>query len=258
MKKFVVSLVTLLALISAAKSEETTNSPWTPSVTLRSVAANKYSAFGSGGVLYNKPVVQSDIFIGFHNGFYIDIWNSTPMSGPYNQNFGTEQDLGLGWAGPLSTFGLKSGPLADVVIDAGTTYFDEPGLQTLGSKDILYSHLKVSKDLSWFTANFMYENYTVMRNTPYGGGSLYSVGASKSVLLLNGLLTASTSVSLVYDNGGFGCDDGLLLRGSAELDWAITKHLSLVLPQVNWYAPVTVRDNRVVDCVLFAGAIYRF
>ena len=64
-------------------------------------------------------------------------------------------------------------------------------------------------------------------------------------------------MSLVYDNGGFGCDDGLLLRGSAELDWAITKHLSLVLPQVNWYAPVTVRDNRVVDCVLFAGAIYR-
>ena len=257
-RMFLVSLI--LLGVTLVWADENTNSPWTPSVNLRTVVASKYLAFGSGGTLYDKPVIQSDIFTSFQNGFYVDLWNSTALTG-HDSNFGWEQDLGIGWAGPLSTFGI-CGYASDMTLDIGTTYFDEPGLLTLGAKDVLYSHVKLSKAITkWFAMNGEYENYVTMPKTGYQGGSLFSLGASTSKSFLghnDDLVTASTALAIVYDNGGFGCDDGFLLRGSAELDWKLTTHVTMILPQVNYYVPVTMQDSRRLDAVVFAGFGYHF
>lgn len=251
-----VSISFLMGLASLTLAEESTNSNWTPSVTLRSVVASKYLAFGSGGTLYDKPAIQSDIFVSFRNGFYVDLWNSTPFKG-HDNNFGWEQDLGIGWAGPLSTFDLK-GFASDMTLDIGSTYFDEPGLLTIGAKDILYNHVKLSKAFKWVTVFGNFENYIAMPGSPYHGGNLYSIGASKGTSFFKDRVSASTSLALTYDDGGFGMDKGFLLRGSAELDWKLTKHLTMILPQVNYYAPLTVRDSRSLDAVVFGGFSYRF
>ena len=148
--------------------------------------------------------------------------------------------------------------MSDFVLDIGSTYFDEPGLLTIGSKDILYNHVKLSRESKVVTVFWQFENYIAMPGSPYKGGNLVSVGASKGVSLFKDRVSANTSLALTYDTGGFGCDSGLLLRGTAELDFAITKHITVILPSVNYYAPLTVRDSRTLDAVVSAGLAYRF
>jgi hypothetical protein len=257
MKTLLVSLSVLFGLSLSALADDGTDQNHDPQVTFRSVVASKYLAFGSGGMLYDKPAIQSDLFLSFHDGLYLDLWHSAPFRG-YNHNFGTEQDFGVGWSGPLSALGLKSQP-SDTTLDIGVTYFDEPSLSVLGAQDIIYSHVKLSKAFKWTTINGCYENYVAMPSSPYRGGSLFSAGASNSASFFKDLTSASVSLSLVYDTGGFGLDSGLLFRGSVELDWKLSKRLTMVMPQVNYYVPVTVHDSRPsFDKVVFGGLGYQF
>jgi len=261
MNKYFVNFVLLIVGLFGSEvfgADNTTNtaSGWKPTVSLRSVYASKYLVFGTGAVLYDKPVIQTDLFVSFRNGVYLDLWNSTPFEG-YNRNFGTEQDFGIGWAGPLSKFGVK-GPLSSITLDIGTTYFDEPKVLTFGAKDILWSHAKLTKEFKWATIYGSFDNFLEMPGSPYKGGNVATFGASKGTSMFNGLLNPSTSLALVYDNGGFGNDRGFLLKGGAELDWRITKRVTLILPQVTYYAPVGVDDSRKLDCVWFAGFCYKF
>jgi len=89
MKKLIVSsLAIIFCIASVTVFAAETNANWIPSVSVRSVVASKYLAFGQGFVNHDKPVVQTDIFAAFDCGFYIDLWNSTPFDG-YNKNLGT-------------------------------------------------------------------------------------------------------------------------------------------------------------------------
>jgi hypothetical protein len=230
--------------------------PWTPSVTFSSVLASKYVSSVSGGTCYDKPMVQSDLFISFQNGFYVDLWNSTPFQG-YNHNYGTEQDFGIGWSGALSTFGLK-GPVSDLVLDVNFEYFDEPVLLTFGAGDILYGKINLSKAFKWVTINACYEDCVNMPGTGCKGGSFYSVGASKGVSFFKDRVNASTAFMFTYDDGGYGLDKGFFLHGSAELDWKLTKHLTLFLPRVKYALPLTVHDDRSPNIGFLGGFSYRF
>lgn len=256
MRKIIEILYLVSFVCVCAIAGESLESGWTPSVSARVVVASKYAAFGSGGILYDKPVIQSDLFVSFRNGFYADLWNSVPFTG-HDDNFGWEQDLGIGWSGPLSALGLN-GFASDMTLDLGITYFDEPGLLTLGANDILYNHVKLSKAFNLLTVFVDFKSYVPMPHSPYSGGNLYDVGISRGVSVFKDRLSASTSLALVYDDGGFGFDNGLLLYGCAELDWLLTKHLVLILPQVSYYAPITLRDSRSLDAVISGGLGYQF
>jgi len=71
-------------------------------------------------------------------------------------------------------------------------------------------------------------------------------------------MNANASIASVYDTGTFGSDHGIFLRGSVELDWKLTKHLIMVLPQMNYFVPVTVHDSRSLDGAVFGGFSYQF
>ena len=256
MKKILLGLV-LLACITTSTVFADTNSNKFPSVTLSSVVANKYLAFGSGGMIYDRPVLQSDLLISFQNGFYADVWNSSPFE-RYDHNYGTEQDFGIGWSGPLSTFGVKN-KMSDLNLDIGITYFDEPHVLTLGSDDIIYSHVKVSKMIYGVTLYGSYENYMSMPGSSCPGGNLYGVGINKKMSFFGDKLNASASIGPSYDSGGFGLDNGFLIHGEAELDWKLSEHMSLILPQVRYYIPITVNDSRrSFDEVIAGGLSYKF
>ena len=255
MKKIIVSLSLVLGLTTTLLADATNNG-WESSASLQSVVASKYDSFVMGATLYDKPVIQTDLFVSFRNGLYLDLWNSTPLDG-YNHNYGTEQDFGVGWSGPLSTFGLK-GSASDVVLNVEVMYFDEPQVGTFGAGDMLYTHVKLSKAFKWVTAFAGYENTAV---SPFGsvrGLDVFSVGASKGASFFKDLVSASTSLALAYNTKAFGLDNGLFIRGNVELDWKLTKRLTVILPSLNCWSPVTVCDRRSFDAVIAAGLSLKF
>ena len=257
---FTVLADTNSAPASPAIMSAPSQSGWTPSITLKTEYDTKYLAFGSGAVLYGKQCIQSDLNLAFQNGLRVDLWNSTPFEA-YNRDFGTEQDFGLQWVGQLSKLGL-SGPLSALVLDVQATYFDEPGILTLGKKDVLYTHASLSKEVRWFTVTAEVEDYMVMPNSGYHGGDLFSLGISRKWSIFKARdggdrVSAFTSVAFVYDNGGFGADDGFILRGFAELDWRLSSHLT-AYGGVNYYIPFGVKDKRETDAAWRIGISYSF
>ena len=250
MKKTAITVSALLLFVLGINSFAQTNttSGWTPSFTFRSVVASKYLAFSSGGMLYDKPVVQSDLFVSFQNGLYADVWNSKSFEGSWGKSLGDEVDYGVGYGRSLGK-GFS--------FDIGVTYFDEPMAFTESVGDILYSHIKVCKAFKPVTVFACWENYTTMPGTAFEGGNLYSLGVSKQLNIWK-MLSASSSVAMTYDDGGFGMGKGFLAKGSIELDWAITKNLTLIAQQVNFYITISTHDSRDPDAVIFGGFSYKF
>lgn len=260
MKKIVVSIsVALFVATHVACAAGETNSGWgISSVTASSVVADKYCAFGSGALFYDNPVLQSDMVVTLNNGAYALLWHSAPVgNSSWNENFASEMDYGLGWSGPLSKFGLK-GQAGELVIDVGITYFDEPGVFSFGPGDVWYSHVKLTKSIDKVDLFALFENYTVAPGSTFEGGNLYSVGASTFRPVPKTPLSLFCSLSCTYDDGGFGFDNGFLLKGCVEADWKVTSHISLILPRISYYVPLTVRDSRETDAVISGGISLKF
>lgn len=244
MKTFLVILLGILLVSSPifADGEK-------PTVIVKSLAASKYLAFGSGGLLDKDPALQTLLLVLYPKGFNFSLWNSTDFQ-KWNSSLGSEVDYGIGWSGKLGE---------DFSADIGLTYFDEPNVFTWGAGDIIYGQVKVSRIIvSGFTISGGYERYVTMPHSGFNIGSLYSLGASKNISLLDNELVMKNSLTLVYDKGGTGFDNGFLLRGTILFDWKISDRMTLTLPQVNYYVPLSVHDARKKDAVFFAGLAHRF
>jgi len=225
---------------------ETSVSGWDPSVSLRSVVADRYVGSSSGGVVYDKPVLQTDLFIAFQNGIYVDFWNSKSLNSDW-ENYGNEIDWSLGWYGLVRGFGL----------DVGVAYFDEPMGFAFDKQDSWCSHIKVSRDIGLCTVYGSFENYAVWHNSGTTGGNVYTIGASKN-MEVNKLLSIKSSASTAYDGGPYGRETGFLLHTGAELDWKVSEKLTLVIPEVKLHVPLTVDDARETEAVVYAGFSYQF
>jgi hypothetical protein len=246
MKVFCYLFVAIALTTGSVNSAHATNA-W-PSVTFSSYWANQYLAFGGGAVLYDKPVVQSDLYVSFDNGLYLDLWSSTSLDTKWNNNLGDEVDYGIGWEKTIRKYTVR----------IGFIYFDEPNVFTLGAGDIAYTHAKVSRPVYGITLCAGFENYITMPDSGFQGGNIFSVGLSKSVSLRKDKLSLGASAALAYDDGGFGLDNGLLGRGNISATWKLTKKLSFIAPSVSWYAPLTIDDSRKFDTVVSAGFSYKF
>jgi len=241
----IILAITILFLSLTAQAQE---SQW-PNVTISSLVANKYIAFGTGSLLSKDPVVQSDANILFKNGLYIDLWNSRSLVGSWDDgSFGNEVDYQVGWRGAVAT---------NLSFDIGVTYFDEPKAFTFGPGDILYSHAFLTRGFKHLSVTAGYENYTAMPGSGFRGGNLLSLGVSKHQSFCKDKVGLHASVTGVYDTGTIGTHPGFILRGGAGADWNITKKLTLNVLGVNWYVPLTPHDKRVADVVFSCGFTLR-
>lgn len=246
-KLFILNVIIGLAVLFAVTvMAEVPATDIGPSVSFRSVVGDKYVCFGSGSLLYNKPVIQSDLFISFNDGLYVDLWDSKSLNSSW-ENYGNEIDYGLGWSGKIYGFGL----------DVGVFYYDEPSGLTFDEKDSWNSHIKISRDLRVCTVYGSLDNYMVMPDSEVEGGNLCTLGAQKA-LEVNKLLSAKTYASVAYDDGAYCGDNGLIFHTGGELDWRITKKLTLIVPEVKVYVPLTVQDARENEIVLYSGFSYQF
>ncbi|MSU55623.1 MAG: hypothetical protein EXS46_03765 [Candidatus Taylorbacteria bacterium] len=241
MKKIIVILATALLVHNRTEAEE--NQPQPVSVTLSSVIANKYLFSGTGMELSGDPVVQTDLFLSHKSGVYLDLWNSRSLKGKWDDgSLGNEVDYGLGW----------NGVIKGLTVHVGVTYFDEPKAFTLGSGDIIYSHLRLGKDWKLLTLTLGYENLVTMPDSGFQGGNLFSLTASKSIPFWKDRMNISTSLAGVYDTGTLGSDTGFFLRGTAGVNWNITKRLTANLVSVNYF----VRHKS--DAIVSSGLTWSF
>ena len=213
------------------------------SITASSYVADKYLAFGTGSVLDRGLVAQTDLFVSFHDGAYVDLWNSRSLQGRWNDgSFGNEVDYAIGWKGAVA---------ADTRLNIGTTYFDEPKAFTFGAGDILYTHAFLTKDFKLLSLTAGYENYVAMPRSGFRGGNLVSLGVSKHQSF--GEIGLHTSATLVYDSGTIGTRHGFIARGNTGLDWNISKRLAFNVLGANWYVPLTTHDRRTADAMVYSG-----
>ena len=247
---------TNIALIAVATSLLFMNIPvqaeesqW-PSVTVSSLVADKYMAFGTGSLLSKDPVIQSDVCISFKSGLYVDLWNSKSLNGSWDDgSFGNEVDYQVGWKGSITP---------SLRFNVGVTYFDEPNAFTFGAGDIVYTHAFLTRDFKHLSVTAGYENYVTMPGSGFCGGNLISLGVSKYQLFLQGKLGVRASVTGVYDAGTLGTRSGFIVKGSTGLDWNVSKRCTLNILGVDWYAPLTAHDKRVTDAVMYTGFTFHF
>jgi hypothetical protein len=244
MKSIIILIAFVNTILFSSFTAQAQDDQW-PSITISSLVANKYLGFGTGSLLSKKPAVQSDLNIAFKNGLFIDLWNSRSLKGSWNDgSFGNEVDYQVGWRGAVAT---------NFCLDIGVTYFDEPMAFSFGACDILYTHAFLTRDFKHLSVTMGYENYTAMPDSGFRGGNLLSLGVSRHESFCNDKFSLRASVTGVYDTGTIGTRPGFILRGGAGADWNIAKHFSLNVLGVNWYAPLTPHDKRVVDVVFSSG-----
>lgn len=242
MKKYIVTLITALLALNRTEAEEN-NQPKPVSITLSSVVADKFLFSATGMELSGEPVVQTDLFFAHKSGVYIDLWASRSLKGKWDDgSLGNEVDYGVGW----------NGTIKGLIAHIGVTYFDEPIAFTLGAGDILYSHARLGKDFKHLSLTLGYENLTTMPDSGFQGGHLFNFTASKSVSFWNDRLAVSASLAGVYDTGTLGSESGFLLRGTAGVNWNITKRLVANVVSVNYFI------RRKSDAMVSTGFTFNF
>lgn len=240
-----ISIITATLSVAVQLYAEAETNQW-PRITLSSLVANKYLQPGTGDVLHDRPVVQTDLLLTFKNGLYLDLWNSRSLQGKWDDgSLGNEVDYGLGWDGTIK----------GLTVHVGFAYYDEPGVFTLGAGDILYTELRLGKELKWFSVTAGYQNYTTMPNSGFQGGHLISLGASRAQPLYGDKVILNASFAGVYDTGTLGTLAGFMFRGNVGVSWNINEHLTFNAVSVSYYAPLT---HRATDVIVTSGLTYRF
>ncbi|MEN9604641.1 MAG: hypothetical protein RJB39_326 [Candidatus Parcubacteria bacterium] len=233
-----------LGLNTSATAEDSAG----PTVTTKLFINDSYQAFGAGITLWNDTCLQAEIGVAFNNGVYLFLWGSSDLEGRPGSSLGDEYDFGVGWGGKLG----------DWNVDIGVTYFDEPHLGRVarfGPEDILYTHIKVGRDIGkGWTASAGFENYSTTHNTGYNGGNLASLEVAKTFKLTK-KWSMPFSVAAVWDDGGFGFEEGLLFRGNLNFEYQLNASTTLSAGG-RFYVP-TMNDARDNEAMLYGGIIVK-
>lgn len=202
---------------------------------------------------YDDDVIQPDLFMVWKNGLTFDIWASAPVSlGDFNENFGTELDLTLGWID-------KAG---DYTISAGAAYYDLYRVGSIEGGDILCAYGEISRDFqplqNLTLSPFARIEVNFTPNGDCGSDALPRIG-SRYALKLSDVFTVSGKAMVVYDPGILGLDTALIGNVEASLLWKLGKHTVLELPYLKMVSPLTdVEDVRKTRYVYGASINFLF
>ncbi len=237
MKKFGLMFV-LLFLVAPA---------FAGTAVLSTTVGNHYMA-ANGNIPYNKPVMQSNLFIGLGQGFYANFWNSDSFE-EWNTNSGSELDYSLGWGGKL----LDSKFSASLDL----SYYDLAKVGDFGAGNVFSPTVKLSRDFEYVVATLSYQRFDTSTGSSFVGGNMYGFGLSKSIAAEGAkYVSMSSYLEITYDGGVFGNSSGSLLRGNNTLNWTVFPNVVLTAPGVKYFVPVTIDDRRKSNATLFGGLKY--
>ena len=207
---------------------------------------------GSTGAVVKTPVLQTDFFIQLPRGFYGDVWHSVGLdgSGP-SSGFDDEVDYTLGWSGPIGA----------LTFDLGAAYFDLVNLGTIRG-DVIQPYFETRYDFRLTEAHTLSPYlrlelaYPVKGDTPNAGVHLFG-GAQHNWKIAPAFAVAQRA-ALLYDDGAYGLDNGLLVQYGGDLQWTPTAALTLNLFSLKISVPLTVDDARKSEAVFGVGLTFRY
>jgi hypothetical protein len=222
------------------------------SVSIWSGYRSKY-IFSNGANIYDKPVIQSDLFLLSECGFMADFWYSMPADADkVGENYATEMELIVGWAGKVKEYDLT----------LGVGYYDLYPAFSFGKTDYLLLPLEVSREFkvvpSLKVSPFLRaESY--FRLDGYQPGITQPRTGLRYKWDVNSILSVAGRAMAVYDPGIIGGDEVLIGNFESTLLWKFGDHLTVEFPFVKFVEPLTrVSDGRKSEVVWGFGATYRF
>lgn len=209
--------------------------------------------FTNGAIFHDKPVVQTDLFVGLPKGFYADLWWSAGLDGTdASSDFGDEIDYTLGWAGSLGKLD----------VDLGITYIDLFELFDSGEDgDVLQPYIELGQTLKLgekheFTLYTVFQWHQPLKDSMSNGG--YLISGAKDLWQISPKVSVSSEVSVLYDSGAYNYDDGLVGFANFEMSWQITKSFSMQLPSIKVAEPISTSDERKTQIVSGLGFSINF
>lgn len=176
----------------------TVNASAQTSYTLTTQVFDKYLG-ADGGVFYDGPVIQPDIFVSFQNGVYADLWASRGNKAGWGDDFDSEVDFNLGWA--------------DNNFDVGVLYILSPP----SVSDVLELYLGITtKEFGGGAKAYLkVEHYLPMKGIDPARGTITRLGLEGGKEL--GRFNVDWKLGGLYDTGAFGYSDGILAEGDVTL-----------------------------------------
>lgn len=219
-----------------------------PEITIRSMFGTQFLDPGTGYVVYDKPVVQSDLEIGLPLGFRANILNSKSLNGGWGETLGDEMDYTVGWRG---------GVVKNLDLDVSVTFLDELHLFQMGEDDIFYSRLHLLYLKNDWKFSGIWENYTAVSSGHLTGGNLVGLGVAREFALIDEWLILEAETATLYNTGALH-REGFFERGMVGLFWEISEGLTVIAPRVDFYIPFQNDHHQENDAVVFAGLKYQF
>ncbi len=244
-----IALVAAVFLCLVNSSHAQTSVQWSFSTE----AYSKYISGSLGFVLYDRPVVQTNINASFTggmlNGMYVNIWHSGGLEGNRPApNMIQEIDWTVGWAGSIGAAGLN----------ASCSYYDLHRLfRAVGDIGVCSLEINTSfKSAAHTVTPFVLAEYVMPENT--NSGVWLRVGA-RHLWRVHERLSFGHAGAFMYDSGAINIASGYSYAHQAALTWHLTKQFDVRLPIVKFHAPVTnFNDGRKPDVAFGAGIGYRF
>ncbi len=247
-------LVTLSSIVLAQETQPAqTESPFVPKVWSLTSAFRSQYVFQNGYVTSDKPVIQSDLFIGTPSGLWLDIWSSVPTSfSRVGEDYATEEYVTLGWTGKLHGFKLSFSVAYDELY---------PNMRIDGT-DFIILAAEVSRPIE-VTSTFHLEPFirSEMNFTLNGGvrGTTLPRFGSRYIWQITSVVSLSGKGQVLYDPGMLGADEAFIGSIESSLNWKIGKHVSLEFPFVRGVMPLTnVNDGRRPQLICGAGFSVNF
>jgi len=221
------------------------------SLEISTEALTKY--VGNSGMLYHdKPVIQTDMLLTLPKGFYVDVLSSFGLDGTgMSSDLGDEGDLGLGWRGNVKGLDL----------DVGAYYLDFVDIFKARG-DVISPYVEVSKtfDISKSHSLTPYLRTEVIfpaKGTIPGNG-VWLFGGVRHKWQVSQAFAASQRLGLVYDDGAYDAESGLLGQYRLKLSWDLTKSITFDVLSLKVSFPLTTFHDRETQAVVGAGFTLRF
>jgi hypothetical protein len=219
-------------------------------VMVNSSFRSKY-LFSSGANLYDKPVVQSEVFVSLVNGIFLDVWNSVPVClHELGDNYATEIFTTVGWMGNIKEYTIQAGLSYE---DIHHTLHFEASDYIILSSEVLREFKKGKMSVSPFARTEV--NFT--RNGSSNGDVFVKMG-SRYEYSLCPLLTLKGKMMVVYDPGIAGGNVAWVGNIDMGLWWKWAR-ANIEFPYIRFVQPLTrVTDGRKADIVYGAGMTFTF
>lgn len=212
-----------------------------------------YIAAPIGDLLYDRGVVQTDLFVELGKGFYFDLWHSVGADGTgWSSGFDDEIDYTLGWAGEFKGIDL----------DFSMAYFDCVDLFKMPGGDFIYPYVDLSKDLDdrddhclrpYVRFAFPYS----AKGNEFGHGFHTNLGIKHS-WQQDEKLNVAHKANLLFDDGTWGYSKGIIGGYELVLTWQISESMAIELTPVSIISPfISMSDHRKTEAVCGIGIIYR-